>query len=164
MYSFTGDEYIEKAVQNYSKAMFYGAYSVLKSIHDAQDAVQEAFLKYIRKRPDFNDSEHEKAWLIRVTINIAKNMLKSSERNNLPVCEDILYDQVDDFQNREHEVLDCVLNLEEKYRIIIHLYYYEDYSIKEIASILHLPLATVETRLSRGRKILKTMLKGDLNL
>lgn len=164
MYSFTGDEYIEKTVQNYSKAMLNAAYSLLKSIPDAEDAVQEAFLKYIRKRPVFNSAEHERAWLIRVTINIAKNILKSSERKNLSVREDILYNQIDESQNTTNEVLECVLNLEEKYRIIIHLYYYEEYSLKEIASILHLPLATVGTRLSRGRNILKTMLKGEFNL
>lgn len=164
MYSFTGNEYIEKAVHNYSKAMLNAAYSILKSTPDAEDAVQEAFLKYIRKRPVFNSSEHEKAWLIRVTINIAKNILKSSERKKLPVCEDILYNQIDESQNITNEVLECVLNLEEKYRIIIHLYYYEEYSLKEIASILHLPRATVGTRLSRGRNILKTMLKGEFNL
>ncbi len=164
MYSFTGDEYIETAVRNYSKAMLKAAYSVLKSTDDAEDAVQEAFLKYIRRRPDFKSSEHEKAWLIRVTINISKNMLRSAERNNLPVCEDILSDRIDEAQNTVNEVLESVLALKEKYRIVIHLYYYEEYSLKEIASILHLPLATVGTRLSRGRKILKTMLKGEFDL
>ncbi len=164
MYSFTGDEYMELAVRNYSKSMLNAAYSILKSTDDAEDAVQEAFLKYLRKRPVFNNDEHEKAWLIRVTINIAKNMLRSSERNNLPVVEDILTDPIREAQNTENEVLECVLSLEEKYRIVIHLYYYEEYSIKEISSMLHLPPATVGTRLSRGRKLIKTMLKGEYSL
>lgn len=162
MYSNTGNEYIEKAVQNYSKAMLNAAYLILRSTNDAEDAVQEAFLKYIQKRPVFNSAEHEKAWLIRVTINIAKNMLKCAARNNLPVCEDILSNTHN--ESKTSEVLESVMALDEKYRIIIHLYYYEDYSLKEIASILHLPLATVGTRLSRGRKILKTMLKGEFDL
>lgn len=164
MYSNTGNEYIEKAVQNYSKSMLNAAYSILKSSDDAEDAVQEAFLKYIQKQPTFNSREHEKAWLIRVTINISKNMLRSSERKNLPVGEDILNNQIEKSNENTNEILECVLCLEEKYRIIIHLYYYEEYSLKEIASILHLPLATVGTRLSRGRKILKTMLKGEFDL
>ncbi len=164
MYSYTGNEYIEKAVQNYSKAMLNAAYSILKSTDDAEDAVQEAFLKYIQKKPTFSSAEHEKAWLIRVTINIAKNVLRSSERKNLPACEDILNNQLNESDENTNEILECVMVLEEKYRIIIHLYYYEEYSLKEIASILHLPLATVGTRLSRGRKILKTMLKGDFDL
>lgn len=158
MYSLTGDEYIEKAVKTYSESMLKAAYSLLGSVPDAEDAVQDAFVKYIQKAPDFKDADHEKAWLLRVTINISKNMLKSKGRKNLPVYEDIPYEQ------NNNEVLQCVLSLEEKYRTIIHLYYYEDYSIKEIASILSLPRATVGTRLSRGRNILKTMLKGDFEL
>ena len=162
MYSYTGNEYIEKAVRNYSKAMLNAAYSILRSTDDAEDAVQDAFLKYIQKRPEFNSDEHEKAWLLRVVINIAKNMLKSSERHNLPmIYEDIPNKQL---SNNTIGALRCVLKLEEKYRIIVHLYYYEEYSLKEIASILHLPPATVGTRLSRGRKILKTMLKGEFDL
>ena len=158
MYSLTGDEYIEKAVKTYSKSMLNAAYSLLGSVVDAEDAVQDAFVKYIQKAPDFKDADHEKAWLLRVTINISKNMLKASGRKNLPIQEDIPYEQ------NNNEVLQCVMSLEEKYRTIIHLYYYEDYSIKEIASILSLPRATVGTRLSRGRSILKTMLKGDFEL
>ena len=158
MYSLTGDEYIEKAVKTYSRSMLNAAYSILGSVPDAEDAVQDAFVKYIQKVPDFKSADHEKAWLLRVTINISKNMLKESGRKNLPIQEDIPYEQ------NNNEVLQCVMSLEEKYRTIIHLYYYEDYSIKEIASILSLPRATVGTRLSRGRKILKTMLKGDFEL
>ena len=158
MYSLTGDEYIEKAVKTYSKSMLNAAYSLLGSVPDAEDAVQDAFVKYIQKAPAFRDVDHEKAWLLRVTINISKNMLKSKGRRYLPACEDIPYEQ------NNNEVLQCVMSLEEKYRTIIHLYYYEDYSIKEIASILSLPRATVGTRLSRGRNILKTMLKGDFEL
>ena len=158
MYSLTGNEYIETAVKTYSKSMLNAAYSLLGSVPDAEDAVQDAFVKYIQKTPDFKDADHEKAWLLRVTINISKNMLKSKGRKNLPIYEDIPYEQ------NNNEVLQCVMRLEEKYRTIIHLYYYEDYSIKEIASILSLPRATVGTRLSRGRSILKTMLKGDFEL
>ena len=158
MYSLTGDEYIEKAVKTYSKSMLNAAYSLLGSVVDAEDAVQDAFVKYIQKAPYFKDADHEKAWLLRVTINISKNMLKAKGRRNLPIQEDIPYEQ------NNNEVLQCVMSLEEKYRTIIHLYYYEDYSIKEIASILSLPRATVGTRLSRGRSILKTMLKGDFEL
>ncbi len=163
MYSFTDNEYIENAVFNYSKAMLNAAYSILKSTADAEDAVQEAFLKYIQKKPVFNSSEHEKAWLIRVTINIAKNILRSSERKMKTVYEDIQNIQLNE-SDENTEILESVMCLDEKYRIIIHLYYYEEYSLKEIASILHLPSATVGTRLSRGRKILKTMLKGEFDL
>lgn len=159
MYSFVDDEYIERVIDSYGKSMLTAAYALLKNTSDAEDAVQEAFIILMQKHPSFKDSEHEKAWLLRVTINISKNMIKSSRRNNLPIEEDIPYSQKD-----ENEILSCVSALPERYRTIIHLYYYEGYSIKEIASILKLPPATVGTRLSRGRNILKTMLKGDFEL
>lgn len=159
MYSFVDDEYIERVIDSYGKSMLTAAYALLKNTSDAEDAVQEAFIILMQKRPSFKDSEHEKAWLLRVTINISKNMIKSSRRNNLPIEEDIPYSQKD-----KNEILSCVSALPERYRTIIHLYYYEGYSIKEIASILKLPPATVGTRLSRGRNILKTMLKGDFEL
>ncbi len=155
MYSFASDEYITETVKKYSPSMLKTAFSLLKSTSDAEDAVQEAFIKLLTKAPEFENDEHCKAWLLRVTINISKNMLKSARRKNLPLTEEIPYDEKSD------DVLPYVLCLDEKYRVIIHLYYYENYSIKEIAEILSLPGATVGTRLSRARKILEKSIKED---
>ena len=155
MYSFASDEYIEQTVKKYSSSMLKTAFSLLKSTADAEDAVQEAFVKLITKAPEFENDEHQKAWLLRVTVNISKNMLKSARRKNLPLTEEIPYSEKSD------DVLPYVLSLDEKYRVVTHLYYYENYSIKEIAEILSLPVATVGTRLSRARKILEKSLKED---
>lgn len=143
------DEYMVRVVKTHSGSMLRAAYSVLKSTEDAEDAVQDAFLKLIQKKPHFKSSEHEKAWLLRVTINISKNMLKSASRNNLPVTEEIL------FSDEKSELITVVMSLPERYRTVIHLYYYEGYSIKETAAILKLPAATVGTRLARARNLLK---------
>lgn len=116
-------------------------------------------MKFMEKQPRFNDDEHAKAWLLRVTINLSKNMLKASWRKNKSETEEALYQE-----NQSDEVLFCVMKLEENYRTVIHLYYYEGYSIKEIASILKLPSATVGTRLKRGRAKLKKMLEGDVSI
>lgn len=158
MYSFASDEYIEQTVKKYSPSMLRAAYALLKSTADAEDAVQDAFLAFMTKAPMFKSEEHKKAWLLRVTVNISKNMLKAGWRNNLPVTEEI------SFHDKSDDVLPYVLDLEEKYRIVIHLYYYESYSLKEISQILKLPLATVGTRLSRGRKILENQLKEDFEV
>ena len=92
------DEYIEKAVATHSKRLLSAAYAVLKSTASAEDAVQETFIKLITKQPHFNDSEHEKAWLLRVTVNISLNMLKKVERNN-PVTEnEPVYTEDNSFQ------------------------------------------------------------------
>lgn len=149
MNSFGTDEYINRIVRTYSNSLLKTAFAILKSTADAEDAVQEVFLKLISKQPKFNDSEHEKAWLLRVTINISKNMLKSSSRNNLPLTEETI------FSDEKSELLAVVMSLPERYRTVIHLYYYEGYSIKETAAILNLPKATVGTRLARARKLLK---------
>lgn len=159
MYSFASDEYIEQLVSTYSNSMFRAAYALLGSRDDAEDAVQEAFVRLIEKNPTINDDEHLKAWLLRVTINLSKNMLKASWRISKSVTQEISYTE-----NESDEVLFCVMKLEENYRTVIHLYYYEGYSIKEIASILKLPAATVGTRLKRGRERLKKMLEGDASL
>lgn len=149
MNSFGTNEYINRIVKTYSDSLLKTAFAILKSTADAEDAVQEVFLKLISKQPKFNDSEHEKAWLLRVTINTSKNILKSSSRNNVPIIDDI------PFRDETPELLSAVLSLPERYRTIIHLYYYEGYSIKETAAILRLPVATVGTRLARARNLLK---------
>lgn len=159
MYSFASDEYIETIVETHSNSMLKAAYALLKNRDDAEDVVQEAFIKMIEKQPHFTDDEHTKAWLLRVTINLSKNSLKASWRKNKSVTEAYSY-----AEKESDEVLFCVMKLEEKYRTVIHLYYYEGYSIKEIASILKLPSATVGTRLKRGRTKLKIMLEGDVSI
>lgn len=159
MYSFASDEYIEQIVKTHSSSMFRAAFAVLRNRDDAEDAVQEAFMKLMEKAPQFTDDEHAKAWLLRVTVNLSKNMLKASLRKNKSETEEASYTE-----NESDEVLFCVMRLEENYRTVIHLYYYEGYSIKEIASILSLPSATVGTRLKRGRSKLKKMLEGDVSI
>ncbi len=155
MCSTAGNEYIEETIKKYSSSMLKTAFSLLKSTADAEDAVQEAFIKLLTKAPEFENDEHRKAWLLRVTVNISKNMLKSAKRKNLPLTEEIPYSEKSD------DVLPYVLSLDEKYRVVIHLYYYENYSIKEIAEILSLPAATVGTRLARARKMLEKSIKED---
>ncbi len=159
MYSFASDEYITGLVKTHSKSMLRAAYAIIKNRDDAEDAVQEAFMKLMKKQPVFNDDEHAKAWLLRVTINLSKDMLKASSRKSESVTDDCSY--AEDVHDR---VLFHVMKLEDNYRAVIHLYYYEGYSIKEIASILKLPYATVGTRLRRGKAKLKTMLEGDVSI
>lgn len=158
MYLNGTEKYIEETVKKYSLSMLRAGYAILKNKDDAEDAVQEAFMKLIYKEPTFKDENHKKAWLLRVTINISKNMLKSSYRRREIYTEPVIT------ENNTDEVLPYVLKLNERYRTVIHLYYYEDYSIKEIASILKIPAATVGTRLSRGKMLLKNMLEGDFDL
>ncbi len=156
MYSFGTDEYIARVVDAHSRSMLRAAFSVLHCAADAEDAVQEAFVRLMTKAPCFHDSEHEKAWLLRVTINIALNMRRAKSRERTPETMDLSCSETQDT-----ELLQLVLSLPERYSTIIHLYYYEGYSIKEIASILNTPSATVGTRLARGRSMLRAMMEGE---
>ncbi len=148
---------ISQAVQRHMQSIVRVAYTYVKNVHDAEDIAQDTFLSYLNSGKAIEDAEHEKAWLIRVCINKSKNFLKSGwfkSRNPLP--EDLSATMPE-----ENGVLWEVLALAEKYRLPIHLYYYEGYDMKEIAKLLSLPTATVGTRLARARGILKSQLGGD---
>ena len=115
-------------------------------------------IQYYTTSKDFEDEQHIRAWLIRIVINKAKNTTLAFWRRNRRSLED--YIETLTFENPESENLfEEVLKLPEKYRIVIHLFYYEDYSVREIADILKLSESNVKTRLSRGRSLLKTALE-----
>lgn len=153
-------EYTEQIVEKYIDLLLKTAYTILRSTTDAEDAVQETFIKLITKKPLFNDCEHEKRWLLRVTVNISKNMLKSFSRKSVFLGANMASEQTED----GCDTLDAVMKLPERYRTVIFLYYYEDFSIKDIADVLHTPAATVGTHLSRARKMLRTILKENLDI
>lgn len=150
-------ERLDRAVHNFLPHVVRAAYAYLKNRSDAEDVAQEVFLTLMEKPPRLRDGEHLKAWLLTVTANKCKNLLKSGwyqSRNELPETLPAL-------PPAEGEVLEAVLELDEKYRLPLHLHYYEGYSIREIARILGLPAATVGTRLSRGRALLRRELEAE---
>lgn len=154
--SFELNEKIQKSVLKYSDSIIRVAFTYVKNIADAEDIAQDTFLAYLNKNPVFESDEHEKAWLIRVTINKCKNLLKTSWfKKSRPLLEDLSY-----LPKEESDILYLVLELDKKYRLPIHLYYYEGYSINEIAEILGAKPSTVGTWLDRGRKVLKEKLGG----
>ncbi len=128
---------------------------------NAKDVFGEVFfqlLKYLNKGKTFNDENHEKAWLIRVTVNCSKVILRTY---NTCSSSEISEEQFYTMMNSDgEEVYDAVMSLPEKYRIVIHLFYYEGYSIKEISNILKIKENTVKSQLSRARKMLKSDLEG----
>ena len=157
--SFEIKERLETAIDKYSTTLVKLIFTYVKSLHEAEDIAQEVYLAYFQKSPSFESQDHEKAWLIRTAINKSKNYLKSGFFKSLnPIPEDLSY-----LPKEEEELIEAVLNLELKYRTPIHLYYYEGYSIDEIAEILKEKPSTISTRLSRGRKILKVRLGGMFN-
>ena len=132
----------------------------LPSPADAEDAVQEVFLKLLTARPQFRDAEHEKAWLIRATLHRACDMARSASRRDLPLEDAELLPGGE--LPEPSPILSAVQALPAKYSAVIHLDYYEGYSLKEISKLLQLPVPTVGTRLSRGRERLRQLLKEDV--
>lgn len=148
------NEHVSEVCRLYYRNLTKLAFSYLKNMFDAQDIVSDVFVAYISSAPDFESDEHERAWLIRVTINKCKNSLKKSSR--LRRLDDIVHyspPEQDDI-----EVLSAVLSLPEKYRLPVHLFYYEDMSIAQIAKALGEKPATIGSRLARARKLLKDYL------
>ena len=125
---------------------------------DAEDAVQEVFLRLYTREEDFESQEHLRRWLIRVTVNYCRDVLKSPwRRRRVPM--DALPDKPVFDAPEQRNLYETVMELPEKYRVVLYLFYYEEYSTKEIAELLGLRQTAVTTRLSRGRELLKQQLK-----
>jgi RNA polymerase sigma-70 factor (ECF subfamily) len=158
------DEYISAVVEKYSDTLLRLCYTYVKNTADAEDITQDVFLSLIKREAPFESSEHEKAWLLRLAINKCKNHLKSGWiRHSTPLDETLSENIPDDNFTGENSVLEAVMALPEKYRTPIHLFYYNELSIKEIAAAIGKKEATVGTLLSRGRKLLKDSMIGGFS-
>ncbi len=146
----------------YQTMLYRVAFANMKNRADAEDAVQEAFLRYIKDEKPILNREHEKAWLIRTTIHICMDVLKSSwRRKTVPLEESVLAESREiylPYQIKDDRTLEAVLKLPVHYRNPIYLFYYEDYSIHEIAGVLNEKEGTIKTRLRRGREEVKKIL------
>lgn len=140
------------------------AFMQMKDHADAEDIAQEVFVRLLKYQPQFESREHEKAWFIRTTVNLCKDIIKSKWRSTTVSIEKIPEQEKAYFSlpfAKEDETLWAVMELPEKYRDCLYFFYYEDYSIKEIAQILKVPENTVKTNLKRGREALKETLKRN---
>ncbi len=149
-----------KAVDTYADSVYRVAFSYTYLKADAEDVLQNVFLKLFQTKNHFNSEEHLKQWLIRVTVNECHNLHRSSWKKNISF-EEIEKSVQASLPDDNIDLHNALLKLPGDYRIIIHMYYYEGYKTKEIAKILHLKEATVRTKLARGRERLKELLKED---
>lgn len=139
-------------------AVYRLCYSYMKNQPEAEDMVQETFLKLILTGKEFQSERHERAWLIVTASNQCKDTLKKWWRRT----EDIADHQIpDDRQLLHNPVLEAILALPENFKTVVYLYYYEGYTTAEIGELLHIPPETVRTRLMRARKRLKGLLGGE---
>lgn len=142
---------IENAVDTYGDTLYRISLVILKNESDAEDAVQETFLKYLQKNPEFENAEHEKAWLTKVAVNKCRDMLRMRKRN----AE--LKTEAEDNRNYAEisPIIEAMMSLPEKYRVVLQLHYIEDMKIDRIAKIINRTPSAVKMRLQKGRKLLE---------
>ena len=148
---------VEEIITRNENRVFRAALAIMGNKADAEDIIQDVFVKLIEKQPRFESPEHETAWLIRVTVNQCKSHFRSYwQRNTVP-----LLDSYPAQSDEQHDLIYAVAALAPKYRTVIHLFYYEGYQTKEIAEITKQKESTVREQLTRARRLLKVILEGD---
>ena len=153
------DERIGILIEKYGDMILRLCYTYHKNMPDAEDSAQDVFLKILEKLPEFNDEGHERAWMIRVTINTCKSRLRSFRLRRASSLDGVDIPVMDKYGD-DRGVLAAVMALPERFRTVIHLYYYEEYSTPEIARLTGRPETTVRSDLHRARKRLKAVLGG----
>ena len=147
---------IKEVIEEYADMVYRIAITRCKNVENAEDIFQEVFIKYNRKSPNFQTKEHEKAWLIRVTINLTKNLNKSAWNRKVEALDENISFETEN----QSEVFEAVCKLPQDYRTVIYLFYYEGYKVNEIASLINKKEGTIKTWLFRAREALKKELKG----
>ena len=151
------DDCTEKIIKYYSSMVYRLAFARTGSRYDADDILQEVFLRYVKKQPVFSEEEHRKAWLIRVTINCSKSLWNSLWRRKIEPLEDnIVFETKEDI-----DLYQELQKLPPKYREVIHLFYYEDMSLEEISQVLNRKNSTIRTQLTRARAMLRNFMKEE---
>ncbi len=155
-----GEQEVNAAIERYSDTVRRLCMIYLKNYADTEDIFQTVFLKYVLSSVSFENQEHEKAWLIRVTINACKDLRRSFFARNTVSLDEII-EQAAEIPPDYTEVLEAVLSLPQKYRDVVYLYYYEEYTAEQIGRILGKNVNTVYTNLARARQTLREKLGGD---
>ena len=148
---------LEQVMERYGNTVYRLAYSQTRSKTDAEDIYQDVFLRYFRKRPEFDSEEHRKAWLLRVTLNQTRSLFRSAWfRHTVP-----LEDQVAFVQPEEQKLDEALAQMKSGERKLLHLFYYENLSVREIGRLLKRKESTVRTQLTRARRRLAEIMKGE---
>lgn len=155
------DEDIEETIHSYADMLYRICITMLKNPHDAEDVVQETFIGYYQNNRSFDSDEHKKAWLITVAVNKCKNLIGFFKRH-----DHISIDDIQEFagvccDDEERGLLEELMKLPPKQRIVMELYYVEEYKIKEIADMLAVKEPAVKMRLQKGRSILKEIYREE---
>lgn len=149
------DDCVDEVIEKYSKMVYRLALAQMRNKQDAEDVFQDVFLRYISKLRTFENEEHRKAWLIRVTINRSRSLWAAWFRKTEPLDDSLVAETT-----IENDISEYLALLPQKYRPLIHLFYYEELSIKQISDILDAKESTIRTWLTRARSLLREELRG----
>ena len=149
---------IETIINKYGDMLYRLCVLMLKNESDAEDVVQETIIKYYQKAPTFEDLEHEKAWLIRVATNKCRDMLRFRVRH--PQIDEEYLSKIS-CDSSDSGIIEALTTLPEKYRLVLTLYYVEDYRIEDIAKIINRTSSAVKMRLQKGRKLLEKIYREE---
>lgn len=158
-FTMRSEEEVNRAIERHADTIRRLCMIHLKNYADAEDIFQNVFLKYVLSSISFESEEHERAWMIRVTVNACKDLLKSFYRSRTVSLDDLV-DWPAEAPADHREVLEAVLSLPQKHRVVVYLHYYEGYTAPEIGRILGKNVNTVYTLLTRSRQMLKKELEG----
>ncbi len=159
--SLTTDEGLNAALAKFNSMLYRVAFTRMQNRADAEDIVQEVWLRYLRSAPAFVDDEHRKAWLLKVCINCSNSLLSSSWFKRTSALDESMPDDAQDPAEGFSDVYAAVQKLPPKYRTVIHLFYYEDLSVKQIAEVTGQGESSVKTQLHRARTMLRERLGGE---
>lgn len=152
----------EQLLSDHGDSILRLAYSYMHNMPEAEDILQETFIRYLKTQPAFENEAHERAWLLKVAANLAKNQLESKKRcSEMPLVDSLCAGLSENGENELSFLWEAVKKLPQRYRSVIHLFYYEGYTTRQIGTILQLNESTVRSHLKRGRAILKKILKEE---
>ena len=155
------DKEIAEIYERHNKMVYRVCFAYMKNTADTEDMVQDAFYQLIKTNVHFENAEHEKAWLIRTATNLCKNNLKHwwRKRENIDNYEILQMDNEFEVDG----IFEVIMNLPDKYKTVIYLYYYEGYNSVEISKILKKPQSTIRNHLHEARELLRNKLGGDFD-
>lgn len=152
----------EEALMEYGDMVYRIALLQMKNRSEAEDVFQEVFLRLVKYHSRIEGQEHLKAWLIRVTINCCRKQFDNAyRRKTVPFLKEEAVESFYEMETGEYGVYEAVQNLPPDYRSVVHLFYYEQYTVRQISEVLAVSESVVKTRLSRARAKLKEILKGE---
>lgn len=151
-------EYMNEVIEKYSDMVYRIALTRCGTIENAEDIFQEVFMRFSEKNPKFQSEEHEKAWFIRVTINLTKNLKQSAWNQKV-----VTLDENMTFERKEEtDIFSAVCELPQSYKTVVYLAYYEGYKVREISELMKKSEGTIKSWLFRAREILKEKIEGGL--